>query len=89
MPYIKNGDRPNIDAAVLELAEHIDNEGDLNYAITKLLLRYLSEKGRRYATLNTIMGILSCVANEFYRRVVAPYEDKKIQENGDIDGFSN
>lgn len=31
-----------------------------------------------------ILGVLSCVQQEFYRRVVAPYEDQKCRENGDV-----
>jgi hypothetical protein len=27
---------------------------------------------------------LHCAADEFYRRVAAKYEDKKIDENGDV-----
>lgn len=90
MPYIKGKEfRHNIDTSTLDLIERIDNEGDLNYAITTLLLRYVEKKGKCYATLNTVMGVLYCIAYEFYRRVVTPYEDKKIKENGDIDGFSD
>ena len=37
-----------------------------------------------YAVYNRAMGVFDCAAREFYRRVVAPYEDKKIMENGDV-----
>jgi len=30
------------------------------------------------------MGVLECIKQEFYRRAVAPYEDKKKEENGDV-----
>lgn len=32
----------------------------------------------------TILGVLECVKLELYRRVAAPYEDRKIEENGDV-----
>jgi len=32
-----------------------------------------------------MIGVLECVKQEFYRRKVAPYEDIKIIENGDIE----
>jgi len=35
--------------------------------------------GRAFA-----MGVLSAITEEFYRRKVAPYEDEKIVENGDV-----
>jgi hypothetical protein len=47
-------------------------------------LDYLGRKGRNYANFNEIMGVLSCVAQEFYRRWAVPYEDQKIRENGDV-----
>lgn len=34
-------------------------------------------------SLADVLGTLECVKLEFYRRVVAPYEDKKCAENGD------
>ena len=34
------------------------------------------------------MGVLSCVGAEFYRRVIAPYEDKKIIQNGDVEPYN-
>jgi len=30
------------------------------------------------------MGVLECVKQEFYRRRAVPYEEEKIEENGDI-----
>lgn len=90
MPYIKSKEvRESITGEVELLIMAIDNEGDLNFAITSLLLEYMKKKEKNYATLNTIMGVLSCVAREFYRRVIGPYENTKIKENGDIPGLSD
>lgn len=60
------------------------NEGDLNFQITELCKEYLRCKGRNYATINSIVGVLECAKLEFYRRIAVPYEDTKIQENGDV-----
>jgi hypothetical protein len=60
--------------------------GELNRAITKLLVKYVHDQKPRYETFNDVMGALEAAKAEFYRRVVAPYEDKKIVENGDIYG---
>ena len=61
-----------------------EDAGELNYALTRLAQRYLEAKGLRYSTLNEIMGVFTCAAQEFYRRWAIPYEDLKIQENGDV-----
>jgi hypothetical protein len=57
--------------------------GELTYIIYKLILKYLP-KGYSYHNLSGCLGILESVKQEFYRRIVAPYEDEKIKENGDI-----
>lgn len=58
--------------------------GVLNYKITKLLLDYIEDHGLSYETINSAMGILSCVSQELYRRVAVPYEEQKMRENGDV-----
>ncbi|HJT44842.1 MAG TPA: hypothetical protein VJ721_01105, partial [Chthoniobacterales bacterium] len=59
--------------------------GELNFAITVLVDRYLEDKGEiRYAHLNEVIGVIDCAKLELYRRVAAPYEDRKITENGDV-----
>jgi hypothetical protein len=34
-----------------------------------------------YEKINQIMGVLACVAQEFYRRVAEPYEEQKRKNN--------
>lgn len=58
-------------------------EGDLNYVMTTLIDNYISRIGCTYPTLNSLIGVLACMQQELYRRVVAPYEDEKIRINGD------
>ncbi len=60
-------------------------EGELNYAITKLCLDYLKHHGgNSYANLASVISAMECAKLEFYRRKVAPYEDQKIRQNGDV-----
>jgi hypothetical protein len=58
--------------------------GELNFAFTNLIKTYINNVGWRYATANDIIGALEACKLEFYRRQVAPYEDVKIKENGDV-----
>lgn len=58
--------------------------GELNYIITKEALRFIDYNGMSYATINAAIGALECAKLELYRRLAAPYEDTKIQENGDV-----
>jgi hypothetical protein len=80
MPYINQDRREAIAGGA-----HPRDAGELNFAITTLVDRYLSEKnGFRYADLNEVIGALEAAKLELYRRVAAPYEDRKIAESGDV-----
>jgi hypothetical protein len=57
--------------------------GELNYAITMLCKEYLAGSVS-YMRINDVLGALEGAKLEFYRRIAAPYEDTKIQENGDV-----
>jgi hypothetical protein len=85
MPYIKQKDRPQFKEGLESLIENMETPGDLNYLYTKLAHAYKDKKGICYETLNAISGVFSCADKEFYRKVVVPYEEKKIKENGDIE----
>lgn len=88
MPYISQPDRDRLDPKIEELAKTINLDqraGELNYTITRLLLETAGEG--RYKDVNELIGMLECAKQEFYRRKVAPYEDKKIKESGDVKGF--
>lgn len=78
MPYIKDSRRHAIDYDVLP-----DVAGELNYKLTQLMKSYFACHNN-YQGINDIIGALEACKLEFYRRVVVPYEDKKIQENGDV-----
>jgi hypothetical protein len=94
MPYIPQIRREKINSKLQELILAIkqlddkelrDLDGDLNYSITKLILGVLElEEKPKYTKFNTAIGILESVKLELYRRFVAPYENEKILENGDI-----
>jgi hypothetical protein len=34
--------------------------------------------------MSSLISEVECAKLEFYRRVVSPYEDEKIKENGDV-----
>ena len=87
MPYIKSENRVKYDRILHELIDILKSlpveevDGELNYVVTKLLKEIYPV---RYFHINKAIGVLECVKLEFYRRVAAPYEDKKIKESGDV-----
>jgi len=88
MPYITQEDRDRIQESVdccpSQFGIVARSAGELNYVLTSIIVEYLEENGLSYATCNEIMGVLDCARQEFYRRVVTPYEDKAIKRNGDV-----
>ena len=87
MPYITPEDRNKFNELdeMLDSSLLMNNAGELQYYIAKGIKNYLyNQEEIRYAQLNEVMGALNGANLEFYRRYVAPYEDKKILENGDV-----
>lgn len=80
MPYIKEELRIACDF----LNPTPANPGELNFAISSLIHKYVASKSMSYDTVNAVAGVLSCVEQEFYRTVVAPYENIKAKENGPV-----
>lgn len=84
MPYIRPIERKPLDPHIDELMTHVEHVGQLNYIITRLCHNWIIKFGKRYVNLNAVIGVLGCVTQELYRVVAAPYEDKKIADNGVI-----
>jgi hypothetical protein len=85
MPYINQEARRAFNDLANDLADNIETEGDLNYVITRICQVWeINQPRRSYSVLNSIVGVLECAKQEFYRQIVSPYEDIKQKENGDI-----
>lgn len=86
MPYIEEDRREVLTDYVT--GGYPETVGELNFLITNSCINYIDylEKGdiHGYSVYNEVVGALECAKQEFYRRMVVPYEDKKIQENGDV-----
>lgn len=88
MPYISPERAREVDAALgapQDIAEQLQTEGDLVYAITVLMVAYLMQRAPlRFAHLNAVRGALKSADDEFAERVVRPYErHKRIQGGAD------
>lgn len=90
MPYIKNEDRGKytdlIESLVVLLSDQYKNDGfsgELNFVLS-MIVTQLFRRNKRYKMGNDIIGALTGVLHEFYRKELVPYEDVKIKENGDI-----
>ena len=90
MPYITRPQRVELSRGYDDRVRLADDPGELNYNLTFLVHEYLIRKGNTYyVDYNEVIGVLEAVKLEFYRRAVAPYEDKKIKENGDLEEYDH
>jgi hypothetical protein len=101
MPYIPVEQRQVCDGLIDELAEQIVRlakesgsdgacAGLLNYTCTRLALQIVRRRfGRlRYWLIAMLTGVFKNIADEFYRRLAAPYEDRQLAKNGDVDLYA-
>ena len=88
MPYIKEVDRVKWKQGIAKIKNAMNKKGvtpgDLNYLFVMIAAYYLDRKGVNYTHMNDVMGAFTGASQEFYRRIIAPYEDEKIEENGDV-----
>lgn len=90
MPYIDRRRRGQLDRHIDEIVRWIAMPGELNYVISRLLTKLVvldsidNPPQVSYHDLSRWRAAVTDAADEFYRRVMAPYEDQKASENGDV-----
>ena len=89
MPYIDKEARDKFEEDLNYLSQNILSVGDMNYCISTLISNFLEDidkvEGKvGYYHYNQLIGVLECAKLELYRRLVTPYEDIKITDNGDV-----
>lgn len=77
MPYIKQEDRTKAKTKPT-------TAGELNFAITNLVLTYMSKGDLNYQMINDIVGALEGAKLEFYQKIAVGYEAEKERTNGDV-----
>ena len=82
MPYVTQEKRPELDVIVEGMNEiGVQANGDLNYILYAFCKRYVKPSYNNY---KNFCGELRQCATEIERRIIGPYEDEKIKENGDV-----
>jgi len=86
MPYIKQEQRKELNPhlePMLDRWYHMpknDVAGEFTYVIYRLLKIF----GGKFWMRALGMGCMVCAMLEMYRQYHAPYENEKIEENGDV-----
>lgn len=98
MPYIAQDHRRTLDPLIDQLALQIVHQakglehdaafaGLLNYTCTRLALKVVRQQfgAMRYWLIALLTGTFKNIADEFYRRIAQPYENRQIVKSGDVD----
>ena len=98
MPYISPNHRQTLDPLIDKLALQIVHQaqameydgafaGLLNYTCTRLALKIVRQQfgSMRYWIIAILTGTFKNIADEFYRRIAVPYENRQIEKSGDVD----
>ena len=82
MPYIKKNRRKELGKVLDELSQaKVKADGDLNFILYKYCKYHIKPS---YNNIKNFCGELRQCATEIERRLLGPYEDEKIEENGDV-----
>lgn len=91
MPYLTDKDKEEIKNSVDYLSDTLERKpiesfaGYINYLNFVFVRRWINKNGKKYFVFAAIIGTLVCCVLEIYRRLIAPYEDSKINSNGDVE----
>lgn len=89
MPYILDEDREKFDRSIETLTQIINAKGDLNYTICELVGRLILKTKISYTQISEWIDGVHGAERELTRRILDPYEVKKMIENGDVPSFTN
>ena len=82
MPYIRQEQRMQLEPVVRAMRMvSIKADGDLNYVLFAYALRHIPES---YNSLKNYCAELRACATEIERTILGPYEDTKMEENGNV-----
>lgn len=69
------------------LQQEINTKGELNYAVSTLMVKYLNKHGKNYQNISDVIAAAQDAADEMKRRVLAPYEEAKKNDSNNVDPY--
>lgn len=87
MPYITDEEKEKFMSQIAGLVDLIRSKGDLNFVISEITGQLILRDGASYTITSNWIGGVRDADRELTRRLLNPYEDIKIRENGDVPSF--
>ena len=84
MPYILPEDRVKYDGRLGDFPV-IDNKGELEYCIYRLMVAFMKTREKRYDSFHDCVYAAQHCSDEFRRMFLDPREDRARESNGDIE----
>ncbi len=87
MPYISLRSREFAAPVKLALTQALTADttpDELAHLLLVTALQYADKKGPSFTSMSELIGTVEIVKGELLRRLVAPFNDDKIQSHGDI-----
>ena len=81
MPYIEDANRRCDLSSSVAVPR---NPGELSFTIATVIDDYFAVADQNFENLNAVKGVLDSLGCEIQRRFLDPYEEKKLQENGEV-----
>ena len=73
-----------------QITDEDNIDGVLNYVISRVVAGTAKpDSGWNYKSLSRAHEVFNAAGNEFYRRLLAPYEDRAIEKKGDIPEYKD
>jgi hypothetical protein len=90
MPYITSDGKTIHKAdAIACLVDEINDKGNLNFVICELVGKLILKDNKiSYTNMSNWIGGVRDAEDELRRRLLHPYEDNKIIQNGDLSSFA-
>ncbi len=85
MPYIEKQRKAELKPLLDKI--YLSGSGEITYAVSILMMNFLKHNSPHlltFSVLNTCIGAVERALDEFKRRILDPYEQQKIRDNGDI-----
>jgi len=85
MPYVLESVREQL-RKITDATDEVKvlDVGGVTYLFYYIAKAFIKLHGRSFANFAWMMGAFICGALEFYRRIIAKYEDGKKIANGDV-----
>ena len=85
MPYIEEYRRLKFIPHLNQILDNIKESGEMTYCIFWLMVNWLrSKSAQNYNERSNSKKVCRDALDEYMRRYMDAYEDRKIKENGDI-----